>query len=130
MSTEAPFEQLIEHTLLAIEDALDAAGVEVDTRRSGPVLTLEFDDDSRIVINSQEAMRELWVACRAGGHVHGIDQRLGRQHLARLRREHRLLQLRRQPGPRLGEHGPEVWRDVLGLSDEEIGMLEREGVLR
>lgn len=67
MSTEAPFEQLIEQTLLAIEDSLDAAGVEVDTRRSGPVLALEFDDDSRIVINSQEAMRELWVACRAGG---------------------------------------------------------------
>ncbi len=67
MSTEAPFEQLIEQTLLAIEDALDASGVEVDTRRSGQVLTLEFEDDSKIVINSQEAMRELWVACRAGG---------------------------------------------------------------
>lgn len=67
MGTEAPFEQLIEQTLRAIEDALDATGVDVDTRRSGPVLTIEFDDDSRIVINSQEAMSELWVACRAGG---------------------------------------------------------------
>lgn len=67
MSTEAPFEQLVERTLVAIEDALDAAGVDVDTSRSGPVLTLEFDDGSKIVINGQEAMRELWVACRAGG---------------------------------------------------------------
>lgn len=67
MSTEVPFEQLIDQTLLAIEDALDAAGVDVDSSRSGQVLTLEFEDGSKIVINGQEPMRELWVACRAGG---------------------------------------------------------------
>lgn len=67
MSTEAPFEQLIDQTLRAIEDALDASALDIDSHRSGPVLTLEFDDDSKIVINGQEAVRELWVACRAGG---------------------------------------------------------------
>jgi CyaY protein len=67
MSQELNFSALVEHTLAAIEDALDASAVEVDTRRSGPVLTLEFEDDSKIVINGQEAVRELWVACRAGG---------------------------------------------------------------
>lgn len=67
MSTEAPFEQLIDQTLRAIEDALDASTLDIDSHRSGPVLTLEFEDDSKIVINGQEAVRELWVACRAGG---------------------------------------------------------------
>ena len=57
MSTEAPFEHLIDQTLRAIEDALDASAIDIDTHRSGPVLTLD----------GQEAVRELWVACRAGG---------------------------------------------------------------
>ena len=35
-----------------------------------------------------------------------------------------------RPGPRLGEHGDRIYRDVLGLSDDEIAALEREGVLR
>ncbi|MFM7736151.1 MAG: CaiB/BaiF CoA transferase family protein [Alphaproteobacteria bacterium] len=35
-----------------------------------------------------------------------------------------------RPGPRLGEHGDRVWREFLGLSDEEIETLARDGVLR
>ena len=35
-----------------------------------------------------------------------------------------------RPGPRLGEHGDRIYRDILGLSDAEIDELEREGVLR
>lgn len=65
--SDEPFLELVERTLVAIEDALDAAGLEVETSRSGHVLQIEFDDGSRIVINGQEAMRELWVAARAGG---------------------------------------------------------------
>lgn len=34
------------------------------------------------------------------------------------------------PGPVLGEHGPQLYREILGLSDDEIAQLEREGVLR
>lgn len=35
-----------------------------------------------------------------------------------------------RPGPLLGEHGARVYREILGLSDEEIESLTREGVLR
>jgi crotonobetainyl-CoA:carnitine CoA-transferase CaiB-like acyl-CoA transferase len=35
-----------------------------------------------------------------------------------------------RPGPRIGEHGELVWREILGLSDEEVRELERDGVLR
>lgn len=67
MSNDPSFSALVDDTLSSIEDALDRAGLDVDTSRSGPVLTIEFEDGSRIVVNGQEAMRELWVACRAGG---------------------------------------------------------------
>jgi benzylsuccinate CoA-transferase BbsF subunit len=33
------------------------------------------------------------------------------------------------PGPRLGEHGDYVYREILGLTDEEIAGLTRDGVL-
>ena len=34
-----------------------------------------------------------------------------------------------RPGPRLGEHGAAIYRDILGLSDEEVAALARDGVL-
>ena len=35
----------------------------------------------------------------------------------------------RHPGARLGEHTDEVLRELLGLSDEELGELRSAGVL-
>jgi CyaY protein len=62
------FLALAEQALDRIEDALDASGVDVDVGRSGAVLTIEFDDGSKIIVNLQSPMRELWVATRSGGY--------------------------------------------------------------
>ena len=66
--SEAEFLAQFEVTLNHIEDALDRCGVDVETMRTGPVLQLSFDDGSKIIINAQTPMRELWVAARAGGY--------------------------------------------------------------
>lgn len=65
--TEGEFQEACERILRSIEDALDASGVDVETSRSGAVLELEFDDGSKIVVNGNAHLRELWVAARAGG---------------------------------------------------------------
>jgi CyaY protein len=54
------------------EDVLD-----VECSRSGNVLEIEFiDNGSKIIVNSQAAMQELWVASRSGGyHYRQIDGR-------------------------------------------------------
>ncbi len=57
-----------EHLLDRIEDLLDASGVDVDLQRSGHVLEIEFADRSRIVINGQTPMREIWLAAPSGAH--------------------------------------------------------------
>lgn len=67
MSIQSSFSVLLDDTLRAIEDALDASGIDVDTQRSGPVLAIEFEDGSKIIVNGQEPLSELWVAARAGG---------------------------------------------------------------
>jgi CyaY protein len=68
-----------ELALDTIEAKLDAFNdddiVDVECKRSGNVLEIEFiDNGSKIIVNSQAAMHELWVAARAGGfHYKQVD---------------------------------------------------------
>lgn len=71
--SESEFLELVDQTLEQIESAIEGSGADIEPSRSGSVLTLEFDDGSKIVINSQAAMRELWVAARAGGFHYRHD---------------------------------------------------------
>ncbi|MYN40585.1 iron donor protein CyaY [Duganella sp. FT109W] len=70
---ESEFLAQAEATLNAIEAALDrlndADMTDVECSRSGNVLEIEFiDNGSKIIVNSQAAMSELWVASRSGGY--------------------------------------------------------------
>lgn len=65
--TESEFLELAERTLDAIEAAVEAAPVDVEVTRAGNVLTLELADGSRVVINSQAPMQQIWVAAKSGG---------------------------------------------------------------
>lgn len=60
-----------EAALRAIEDAVSAIGdngdIDIEASRAGNVVTIEFEDGSKIIVNSQEPMQEMWVAARAGG---------------------------------------------------------------
>ena len=69
---ESEFLAQAEAALDAIEAALDRLNdedvVDVECSRSGNVLEIEFiDNGSKIIVNSQAAMQELWVASRSGG---------------------------------------------------------------
>jgi CyaY protein len=66
--TEQEFLRECDRTLGAIEDTVDACGVDVETSRSGQVLELEFDDGSKIIVNGNAPVQEIWVAARAGGY--------------------------------------------------------------
>ena len=65
--TENEFFTLAEAALSRIENAIDTSGADIDIERSGNVLTLEFDNGSKIIINLQAAMHEIWIAAKAGG---------------------------------------------------------------
>jgi CyaY protein len=68
--TETEFLERAEQTLAAIEAAVEALSgdVDIETSRSGNVLTLELADRSKVIVNSQVAMQQLWVAARSGGY--------------------------------------------------------------
>jgi CyaY protein len=70
--TESEFLALADRTLGAIEAALeqatDAGDVDVECSRSGNVLEIEFiDTGSKIIVNSQAPMQEMWIAAKSGG---------------------------------------------------------------
>ncbi|CAN7679265.1 iron donor protein CyaY [Pseudoduganella sp. LjRoot289] len=79
--TETEFLTLADATLNTIEAALDRLNdqdmVDVECKRSGNVLEIEFiDNGSKVIVNSQAPMQELWVAARSGGfHYKRIEGR-------------------------------------------------------
>jgi len=70
--TESEFLALAEQALGAIEASLeqvsDSGDIDVECSRSGNVLEIEFiDNGSKIIVNSQAPMQEMWVAAKSGG---------------------------------------------------------------
>jgi CyaY protein len=70
--SEKEFLDLAESTLNTIEQAMDRLNdedvIDVECKRSGNVLEIEFiDNGSKIIVNSQAPMKELWVAAKSGG---------------------------------------------------------------
>ena len=57
--------------LAAVEARIDAwlqdDVVDIDTHRTGGLLELSFPNGSKIVLNTQPPLHELWLAARAGG---------------------------------------------------------------
>lgn len=93
--TESEFLARAEATLDAIEAALeqaaDAGGLDLECSRSGNVLEIELVDyGSKIIINSQAPMQEIWVASKSGGFhyrhdgTHWRDTRDGSELMAAL----------------------------------------------
>lgn len=70
--TDSKFHQLSDDLFQRIENAIETAiddqDADIDVDASGGVLQLEFDDQSKIVINKQEPLHEIWVATRFGGY--------------------------------------------------------------
>lgn len=64
---ESEFNQRVDDILEQIEDAIEATGADIDYETAGGILTLSFEDDSKIIINRQTPVRQIWVAARQGG---------------------------------------------------------------
>ena len=66
--------------------------VDIDTHRTGGLLELAFPGGSKIVINTQPPLHELWLAARAGGFhyrydgQHWVDTKDGSEFFAALTR--------------------------------------------
>ncbi len=71
--TESEFNELAEQTMIAIEEAIDNSGADIEYDNVSEILTLEFDNGSQIIINKQTPLTQIWVAARAGGFHFDYD---------------------------------------------------------
>ena len=78
---ESDFNRKIDETLLAIEEAIDESGVDIDYENIAGILTLAFDDGSQVILNRQGAASQLWLAAKNGGFHFDWDE--GRQQWVR-----------------------------------------------
>jgi len=53
---------------------LDADVVDIDSHRTGGLLELSFPNGSKIILNTQPPLQEIWLAAKAGGyHFRFVD---------------------------------------------------------
>jgi CyaY protein len=77
--------QVLAHVEASVDAWLQQDLIDIDTHRTGGLLELVFPDGSKIVLNAQPPLQELWMAARAGGfhfrHAGGrwLDTRDGRE---------------------------------------------------
>jgi CyaY protein len=86
--TDSDYREKAGAVLAGVEASIDAwlqaEVVDIDSHRTGGLLELSFENGSKIVLNTQPPLQELWLAARSGGfhyrHVAGrwVDTRDGR----------------------------------------------------
>jgi len=65
--TESEFNELADAVFKHIEQSVDASSEEIECNLNGPVMELEFADESQIVINRHGPNQEIWLAAKSGG---------------------------------------------------------------
>jgi len=78
--TDAEYHRLSAELLARIEATADRLlqddVVDIDTQRTGGLLELAFPNGSKIVVNTQPPLHEVWLAARGGGfHYRHADGR-------------------------------------------------------
>lgn len=66
---ESEFTRLAEQTLQEMDRRIEASGIDAGCEFKGTcALEIEFADGGKIIVNSQAAAREIWVAANSGGY--------------------------------------------------------------
>jgi CyaY protein len=76
--TDAEYHAKTDAILGSIEATIDrwlqSDLIDIDTHRTGGLLELSFPNGSKIILNTQPPLQELWMAARSGGfHYKHVD---------------------------------------------------------
>ena len=65
---DSQYNLIAEDLLLAVEEAIEDCGIDIDYEGVGGLLTLTFKNTTKIIINKQAPLHEIWVATKFNGH--------------------------------------------------------------
>lgn len=73
--TDGEYHRLAHEVLAAVEACidrwLDGDVIDIDSHRTGGLLELTLPDRSKLILNTQPPLQEIWLAARSGGyHFH------------------------------------------------------------
>ncbi len=71
--TENEFNELADAVFKHIEKTIDASETDIECNLNGPVLELEFEDGSKIIINRHGPNQEIWLAAKSGGFHYAMQ---------------------------------------------------------
>jgi CyaY protein len=72
---ESEFHKRVDAILGVVEAAMDNTESDIDAELNGGILTLTFENGSKIIVNRQTPNREIWVAAKSGGFHFRYDTR-------------------------------------------------------
>ena len=87
---DVEYDELTDQVLLAVEDAIEGLDLDLDYESHGGLLSISFPEGSKIIINKQPPLHQLWVATKFNGHHfewrdgQWIDNRFGSEFWALL----------------------------------------------
>ncbi|MGL5800927.1 MAG: iron donor protein CyaY [Plesiomonas sp.] len=64
---DSQFHQYADQVWQTLEEKLDDIDTDIDYENQGGVMTLTFEDGSKIILNRQEPLHQIWVATKFGG---------------------------------------------------------------
>lgn len=67
-----------EETITQLEEQLDECDADIDYDTVSDILTISFENGSKLIINRQAASGQLWLAARSGGFHYNYDAGSGR----------------------------------------------------
>jgi len=73
---DSEFQQLADQLYQKIEDCIEESGADVDYDQNGGLLTLEFENRTKLIINRQQPLHQIWLATIENGHHY--DYKAGR----------------------------------------------------
>jgi CyaY protein len=72
--TESEFNKLTDAIFERIGQTIDNSGMDIECNPNGPVLELEFEDGSKIIINRHSPNQEIWLAAKSGGFHYALQE--------------------------------------------------------
>lgn len=66
--TDSEYNLIVDEILLAVEEAIEDCGVDIDYEGVSGLLNLTFKNGTKIILNKQAPLQEIWVATKFNGH--------------------------------------------------------------
>jgi CyaY protein len=75
--TDSEFMDQAESLLQQLENACDRlneqSDIDIDNQRVGGMVTLTFPNRSKLIVNLQKPLHEVWLAAQSGGYHYRFD---------------------------------------------------------